>query len=86
MFVGEIIDLLSLVDDNRVLKQVAHVYSFASANNFGVFLAEKPADVREKESSVGVVGVGIGFAELVMHPMITTPFVDVVLYLHVNVC
>ncbi len=45
-----------------------------------MFLAQEPADVREKESAPGIVRIGVGVAKFVMDPVIPTPLVDVILW------
>lgn len=44
-----------------------------------MFLAQEPADVREKESAPGIVRIGVRVAKFVMDPVISTPLVDVIL-------
>jgi hypothetical protein len=44
-----------------------------------MFLAQEPADVREKESAPGIVRIGVRVAKFVMDPVIPTPLVDVIL-------
>lgn len=44
-----------------------------------MFAQHKPANVREEEASVGVVGVCISLAVLVMDSVVASPFVHAVL-------
>lgn len=43
---------------------------------------EEPAHVCEKESTIGIVRVGVGLGEFVMDSMIARPFKDTVLECH----
>lgn len=47
---------LSLETQNWIGHQIAEVYSFALGNDLRMFLAQQPTDVREEESSGGIMG------------------------------
>ena len=72
-------DLLSLVDDDGILEQIAAVDSGAAPLHFGVFLHQQPADVGEKEAATRVVRISVRLAELVVDSVVATPFVDIIL-------
>jgi len=59
-----------------VLKQVFAAHVSALFDDIGMFATQQPSAVREEEASVGVVGVGVRLAVLVVHPMVATPLVD----------
>jgi hypothetical protein len=44
-----------------------------------MFFSQKPTHVSEKESSIGIVGIGIGFTEFMMNSMVATPFEKIIL-------
>ena len=69
----------ALESDQWILFQVTHVHSLSLLYNIWMFAAQKPTDVREEEASFGVMWVGVGLRVLVVHPMVTTPLVDVIL-------
>lgn len=68
--------VLVLEPDNRVGLQVAHVDGFALLDALRVAFAHKPADVREEETPLRVVRIGVGVGELVVRPVIPTPLID----------
>lgn len=71
--------LLPLEHQDWVCEEVWHVYSLALADHIWVFAQHEPANMREEEASVGVVGVCISLAVLVMDSVVASPFVHAVL-------
>ena len=71
-----------LKPDHRVGHQVAQVYVLSLFLDSRVLFDQEPTNMREEETSPGVVGVGICLSVLVMYPMVATPLVDVVLEGH----
>lgn len=73
------LSLLFLPHDHRVGFQVFHIDYTALAGYVRVFADHQPAHVWEEKSPSRVVWVGIRVGELVVNPMVSDPFVYVVL-------
>lgn len=69
--------------DDGIVGDVAEVHFAAVLDHVGVFLHHEPADVRVPEPTVGIVGICRRLRELVVHPMVTNPFVNGVLYMKI---
>lgn len=67
---------------NRIAFQIGHVDFLALFDDVRMLFAHQPANVREKESSSGVVRIGISVGELVVHSMISCPMKDWLLASH----
>jgi hypothetical protein len=52
--------------------QVGDVKLLSSGNNVGMFSAQKPADMREEESTCSVMGISISFRVFVMDSVIAS--------------
>ena len=63
------VELVLPVDDG-IGEQIVNGYAFAFLDDVRMLFDEQPAHVSEKEASVGVVRIGIGFAVLVVHAVI----------------
>lgn len=66
----------------RIIFQVTHVNLLALLNDFGMFLAHQPANVRKEESTLAVVWISIGIGEFVMDTMISCPVKNRLLCCH----
>jgi len=62
-----------------IVVDVGHVDGLAPFVDVGVFALHQPTHMREEETPVGVVGVGVRLAELVMHSVVANPIRYVVL-------
>lgn len=71
--------VLVLECDDCISIQVRHVQTLSFFFDLGMLPAQKPSNVREEKSSLGIVRIGIGFAEFVMDTVISGPFNDGVL-------
>lgn len=78
---GRYVDL-SLDGADWVGQQVTDINALAFLANLWVFPHKQPAHVGKEEPSLGIVGVCIGFRELVVRTMITGPLNDVILEGH----
>lgn len=79
---GKIVDQVyipPLPYDNWVALQVGNVHRCSLDDNVSVFSNEQPPHVREKESSLSIVRIGISVSKLMMNPMIPDPFAQMVL-------
>lgn len=65
--------------DDSVGQQVAEVQLAPFLDDVGVFAHQQPADVSEEEAPHGVVGVGVRLRILVVDPVVSGPFKDIVL-------
>lgn len=74
--------IFPLEPDHWVCHQVTHVNCFALFLDIRVLLHQKPPNMREKEAPFGVVRVGVGFGEFVVHSVVPTPLVNVILERH----
>jgi hypothetical protein len=72
-------NILALVVDDWVIEKVGQVDRLAFAPDVRVLLTQEPSDVREEEPSLRVVRVSVCLAELVVHPVVSRPLVNVVL-------
>lgn len=70
---------LLLEHDHGILLQVAHVDHLALGLHLRVLADQQPAHVGEEEATGRVMGISVSVGELVMHSMVTGPFVDAVL-------
>jgi len=71
--------MFSLEDEYGIFVQVTEVDLLAFPYDLRMLLDEQPADVGEKETSFGVVGIGIGLGILVVDSVVPGPLDDVVL-------
>ena len=62
-----------------IVDDIAHVDLDALLHHVRVLLHHQPANVREEEPAVGVVGVRRGLRVLVVHAMVPNPFENGVL-------
>lgn len=69
----------SLPNDYGIGFHVAHVYLGSLLDDVGMLADQQPAHVGEEEASFSVVRVGVGVCELVVHSVISDPFVQMVL-------
>lgn len=76
---GKCQDLLLKHTHQRIFKQITHVQLISLLNHLLLLFLHQPADVGEEETPRRIVWVGVGVAELVMHPMITNPVIQRVL-------
>lgn len=74
-----LLSLLFLPHDHRVGFQVFHIDGTALAGYVRVFADHQPAHVWEEKSPRRVVWVGVRVGELVVNPVVSDPFVYVVL-------
>lgn len=58
---------------DRILENVGHVQHLTLAHDFRMLVHHQPTDVSKKEASIGIVRIGIGLRELVMHSMVAHP-------------
>lgn len=72
-------DLLPLKHNNFVRLQVVEFELAPFLDDVGVFAHQQPADVREEEAPHGVVRVGLRLRVLVVNPVVSSPFVDIIL-------
>jgi len=63
-----------------IVGDVGYVDGLAPSIDLGVFALHQPTDVREEETSVCVVWVGVRLAKLVMHSVVANPIRYVVLW------
>ncbi len=68
-----------MIDNNGVLQKIADVNSLPTTFHFRVFFTQKPANVSKKETTAGIMRIGISFAKLVMNTVIPAPFINIVL-------
>lgn len=71
--------LLLLNHYKRIGQAVAHVNGFSFLVDIGMLGHHEPANVREKQSTSGIVRIGIAVLVFVMHAMIVHPHPDAVL-------
>lgn len=76
---GERLVELPLELHHRVRLDVRQRHRLALAQHLGVLPTEQPAHVGEEEAPRGVVRVGVGVAELVVHSVVARPLENVVL-------
>lgn len=70
---------LLLEHNHRILLQVTHINELALLLHLRMLTDQQPTHVGEEESPGGIMGICISVRELVMHSMISGPFVDRVL-------
>lgn len=68
-----------LETDHGILEKVRAVDGLSLEEHLWMLLAHQPADVGEKESTIHVMRIGIGFRVLVMNAVVPCPFVKIIL-------
>lgn len=72
----DLIKLLLLKFQNRIVLQIAHVNLSPLFYNLWVFLATQPAHVSEEKSSTRIVWISVGIGEFVVDSVISSPVDD----------
>lgn len=70
---------------NRICHKVSQFNIFALSDDVGVLSAQQPTNMREEKSPFGVMGIGISFGIFMMSPVISTPFIDVILKINASI-
>lgn len=78
------LNVLVLIVNYGICQQVATVQSLFLLRDLWMFLHHQPTDVGEKETTLGVVRVGIGISEFVVGPVGPGPVVDALLSDRIN--
>lgn len=73
-----------LPNDDGILFQVAHIDGGTLLDYIGMFANHQPAHMREKESSLRVMGIRVRVRKFVMHSMVSNPLVDMILATNVR--
>lgn len=69
---------------NFVRRQVIELQLFPLLDDIGVFAHHQPADVSEEEAPDGVVRVGISLRIFMVNPVVSSPLIDIILWVPVK--